>query len=188
MKISCQNAKIREAEASSFPSQIPRISADFPQLPAKKAPRPKSMLLPKLKYPGRMPEIRVAAPPHPLPLSPQRERGRGEGRPSVPSQRGWHSGTVGFSPVEKCRKNVVPYGALRGMAEKPKMPRATPPMDRERISFFVTNFADEIGGNAHVAVVPAQLRSELLGPGTDAAVYLRIERPARHDAPMHRFS
>jgi hypothetical protein len=36
------------------------------------------------------------------------------------------------------------------------IPRATPPMNPGRISFFVTNFADEIGGNVHVAVLPPQ--------------------------------
>src|ERR1700730_5824496 len=52
-------------------------------------------------------------------------------------------------------------------------------MNPGRISFFVTNFADETGGNVHVAVLPAQLRGDLLGPGTDAAVDFRIEGLAR---------
>jgi hypothetical protein len=58
-------------------------------------------------------------------------------------------------------------------------------MNPGRISFFVTNFADEIGGNVHVAVLPAQLGGDLLGPGTDAAVDFRIERLAREDVLIH---
>jgi hypothetical protein len=56
-----------------------------------------------------------------------------------------------------------------------------------RISFFVTNFADEIGGKVHVAVLPAQLRGDLLGPGVDAAIDFRIEGLAREDVFMHGF-
>src|SRR5713101_3608500 len=67
------------------------------------------------------------------------------------------------------------------------IPRATPPMNPERISFFVTNFADEIGGNVHVAVLPTQLRGDLLCPGTDAAVNPRIEGLAREDVLIHGF-
>jgi hypothetical protein len=43
------------------------------------------------------------------------------------------------------------------------IPRATPPMNPGRISFFVTDFADESGGHIHVAVFPAQFRGDLLG-------------------------
>jgi hypothetical protein len=60
-------------------------------------------------------------------------------------------------------------------------------MNPGRISLLVTNFADEIGGNVHVAVLPAQFRSDLLGPGTDAAVDFRIERFAYEDVLIHGF-
>jgi hypothetical protein len=60
-------------------------------------------------------------------------------------------------------------------------------MNPGRISFFVTDFADESGGYIHVAVPPAQFRGDLLGPGTGAAVDFRIERLAREDVLIHGF-
>jgi hypothetical protein len=60
-------------------------------------------------------------------------------------------------------------------------------MNPECILFFVTNFADQIGGDVRVALLPAEFRGDLVGPSADTAVDFRIERLAREHVVIYGF-